>query len=239
MNLAALRQALSAAALDLTGVVPADAARALRPGAGPDPLAGAGAVLVVASGGRAFWERLDRARRPGEHPIDEAGQEAIAAALPLLPGARLLSLEERDGFDLRRLGAAAGLGVVSPHLLLLIHPTFGPWVSVRGLVALPAASAAPGSGPLAYDPCGPCARPCLDACPVGAYSRAAPFDVTGCATHRLRSEEAWPPPVSCAARCRARDACVVGREHAYGDAEMRHRHRAGLPMLRAWLRPGR
>jgi hypothetical protein len=215
-------------------VVPADAARALLRGPGPDPLAGARSALVVASGGRAFWERLGPPREGDLHPIDRAGQEAIAAALPRLAGARLLSLDERDRFDLRRLAALAGLGVVSPHLQLLIHPTFGPWVSVRGLVAVEAEL--PPTGPLPGDPCAGCPRPCLDACPVGAYSRTAPFDVERCARHRLRSDEAPPPAAaSCAARCHARDACVVGREHAYGDVEMRHRHRAGLPMLRAWL----
>lgn len=233
VSLDAFRQALSTAALDLVGVVPVDAARALVHGPGPDPLVGARSIVVVASGGRAFWERLAPPAPDDPHPIDRAGQEAIAAALPRLAGARLLSLEERDRFDLRRLGAAAGIGVVSPHLLLLIHPTFGPWVSVRGLVAVDAAL--PATGPLAVEPCAGCPRPCLDACPAGAYSRATPFDVERCGRHRLRSDEAPAPPVSCASRCHARDACVVGREHAYGDAEMRHRHRAGLPLLRAWL----
>ncbi|MCO5166998.1 MAG: hypothetical protein M9894_11595 [Planctomycetes bacterium] len=233
MALDAFRQALAASALDLVGVVAAADARPLVScGGGPDPLSGAGALVVVASGGRGFWERLER--RPGEeHPIDRAGQEAIAAALPRLPGGRLLPLDVRDRFDLRRLGALAGLGVVSPHLLLLLHPTFGPWVSIRGLVAVP--DALPTTGPLAYDPCGPCPRPCLDACPVGAYSRAAPFDARRCGAHRLASDAPSPPPAPCADRCRARDACVVGGEHRYGDAEMRHRHRAGLPLLRAWL----
>lgn len=233
MSLVAFRQALAQAALDLVGAVAADTARALV--MGPDPLGDARSVVVVASGGRGFWQRLEQ--RPGEeHPIDRAGHEAIATALPHLGAARLLPLEDRDRFDLRRLAAAAGLGVVSPHLSLLLHPTYGPWVSVRGVVVVD--DALPATGPLdGFDPCGPCARPCLDACPVGAYSRAAPFDVTACARHRLRSDEAPSPPVSCASRCHARDACVIGREHAYGDEEMRHRHRAGLPMLRAWLGP--
>lgn len=234
--LAGFRRALAGDALELIGVTTAGEARSLYAPRGPDddPLAGARAVVVVASGGRAFWERLDPgARERDPHPIDRAGREAIARALPALPaGARLVEQEAGDRFDLRRLAERAGLGAVSPHLLLLVHPVFGPWVSVRGLVAVPVDL--PASGPLVYDPCGACARPCLDACPVGAYSRAASFDVDRCATHRLRSDDLPTPAVHCADRCHSRHACVVGPEHAYGDAESRHRHRAGVPMLRAW-----
>jgi epoxyqueuosine reductase len=228
------REALEAHGLGLVGAVDATRARSLHvpaPRDAADPLgASARTVLVVASGGRAFWERLPADLRGREHPIDEAGARAIGAALGQLPGpARVLVPPDTDRFDLRRLAEAAGLGVISPHLQLLLHPTYGPWVSVRGLVAVDVEL--PASAPLTWDPCGPCARPCLDACPSGAYSRAASFDVARCADHRLLE---LAPARPCADRCHARDACVVGREHAYGDVEMRHRHRAGLPMLRAW-----
>lgn len=229
--LAEFRAAVAPAGLLLVGAVDADAARPLRWGQPPDPLEGARTVLVVASGGTLFWERLPDDERAGrQHPIDERGQRVIGAALGALPaGARLLTQDQADAFDLRRLAALAGLGVVSPRLQLVLHPTYGPWVSVRGLVALPVALAP--AAPLAWDPCGPCPAPCLDACPVGAYSRRAPFEVGRCCDHRLQETA---PARHCAERCHARDACVLGREHAYGPAEMRHRHRAGLPMLGAW-----
>jgi epoxyqueuosine reductase len=229
------REAVALHGLQLVGAVDVARARSLHVPAvgGADPLGDATrTVLVVASGGRTFWERLPPDLRGQEHPIDEAGARAIRDALGRLPGAaRVLVPPDTDRFDLRRLAEAAGLGVVSPHLQLLLHPVHGPWVSVRGLVALDVV--VPSSAPLAWDPCGPCARPCLDACPVGAYGRTAPFDVGRCADHRLREES---PPRHCASRCHARDACVVGPEHRYGDVEMRHRHRAGLPMLRDWRR---
>jgi hypothetical protein len=234
--LARLRAALEPAALTLVGVADAADARALHAARGPedDPFAGAASVVVVASGGRCFWERLPAAARAGEpHPIDRIGREAIAAALPALPGAWLLAEADQDRVDLRRLAERCGLGVVSPYLELLIHPTFGPWVSVRGVVASPAPLAATPGPP--FDPCGPCPRPCLAACPVGAYRPGARFDVLRCAAHRLASDDAPPPAAtSCADRCHARLACVVGVEHAYGPDELRHRHRAGLPTIRAW-----
>jgi epoxyqueuosine reductase len=230
--LADFRAALRPHGLPLVGVADGDAARAL--GAAP-VLEGAASVLVVASGGRAFWERLQREPdlRGLEHPIDALGQRLIGAALPALPaGARLLSQPEADTLDLRRLAALASVGWVSPVLELLLHPEYGPWLSIRGVVTLPVRLPPTTlGGPRGWDPCGPCARPCLDACPVSAYGRGHPFDVERCARHRLADEPSGP----CASRCASRDACVVGPGHRYGDVEMRHRHRAGLPMIRAWL----
>jgi epoxyqueuosine reductase len=227
--LADFRAALRPHGLPLVGVAEGDAARAVC--AAP-VLDGAASVLVVASGGRAFWERLQAESdlRGLPHPIDELGQRLIGAALSTLPaGARLLSQAEADTLDLRRLAALAGVGWVSPVLELLLHPEYGPWLSIRGVVTLPVLL--PPTVLARWDPCGPCAKPCLDACPVSAYGRGHAFDVERCARHRLADEPSGP----CASRCASRDACVVGPQHRYGDAEMRHRHRAGLPMIRAWL----
>lgn len=230
--LAYFRAALRPHGLPLVGVADGDAARGL--GRAP-ALEGAASVLVVASGGRAFWERLqaEDGLRGLEHPIDALGQRLIGAALPTLPaGARLLTQAEADTLDLRRLAALAGVGWVSPVLELLLHPEYGPWLSIRGVVTLPVRLQPTVLASRPWDPCGPCAKPCLDACPVSAYGRGHAFDVERCARHRLAEEAPQGP---CASRCASRDACVVGPEHRYGDAEMRHRHRAGLPMIRAWL----
>lgn len=238
--LAEFRAALRPHGLPLVGVADGDAARSVAAPRAPLPadpapvLEGAASVLVVASGGSAFWERLqtEAELRGLEHPIDALGQRLIGAALPALPaGARLLTQAEADTLDLRRLAALAGVGWVSPVLELLLHPEYGPWVSIRGVVTLPVRLQPTVLASRPWDPCGPCAKPCLDACPVSAYGRGHAFDVERCARHRLADEPSGP----CASRCASRDACVVGPEHRYGDAEMRHRHRAGLPMLRAWL----
>jgi epoxyqueuosine reductase len=230
--LAGFRAALRPHGLPLVGVADGDAARGL--GRAP-VLDGAASVLVVASGGRAFWERLQTDPALADlrglpHPIDETGQRLIGAALATLPaGARLLAQKEADTLDLRRLAALAGVGWVSPVLELLLHPEYGPWLSIRGVVTLPVRLQPTVLRP--WDPCGPCAKPCLDACPVGAYGPGHAFDVERCAVYRLADEPSGP----CASRCASRDACVVGPQHRYGDAEMRHRHRAGLPMIQAWL----
>lgn len=95
---------------------------------------------------------------------------------------------------------------VSPSLLgLLIHPHWGLWHSYRGALAfaewldLPPVKWLP-------SPCQSCAaKPCLSACPVGAFSPGG-YDVATCLTHL-----AEPAGQDCMTLgCRARQACPVG-----------------------------
>ena len=76
----------------------------------------------------------------------------------------------------------------------MIHPTFGPWVALRGIIAL-AGDPPPAAAPIA-PPCR-CAGACTD-----ALARA------------MRSED----PAHWIA---LRDSCTVGSEHRYGDAQLR------------------
>ena len=66
-------------------------------------------------------------------------------------------------------------------------------------------------------PCETCAdKPCLDACPVGAFTRAG-YDVAACVGHI-----AGPAGARCMdGGCLARRACPVGRDHAYAPAQAR------------------
>jgi hypothetical protein len=113
---------------------------------------------------------------------------------------------------------------VSPSPLgLLIHPCWGLWHSYRGALAF--------ASHLAFEPqearpspCKSCmGRPCLSACPVGAFTPGS-YDAAACADH-LRT----PAGRECLARgCLARRACPVGREHAYDEAQARFHMRAFL-----------
>lgn len=191
---------------------------------GPD------ALVLVGSGGRAHWDVLSDAERCAPDPIDRSARAAVDRALPQLgPGARQIDEAEFLSLDLRALGARAGFGVVSPYLGLLIHPIYGPWISLRTVVEV--AGTWPAAEPLTeYDPCGPCPRPCLDTCPVGAYRRGAAWSFALCADHRLRGRA---PARHCDDACHSRWACVVGREHAYGPREYGHRHRDNVAGLAA------
>jgi hypothetical protein len=99
---------------------------------------------------------------------------------------------------------------------ILIHPDYGLWHAYRGAlafaeeIALPARAERP-------RPCDDCAdKPCLSACPVGAFT-AAGYDVAACADHL-----AAPAGADCMAEaCRARRACPVGREYLYEPEQAR------------------
>jgi hypothetical protein len=97
---------------------------------------------------------------------------------------------------------------------LLIHPHYGLWHSYRGALGFPQALNAPEPAPVP-SPCETCTgRWCLNTCPVGAFSDGG-YGVAACADH-LRSAAG----VDCMeAGCRARRACPVGAEHAYGPAQ--------------------
>ena len=106
---------------------------------------------------------------------------------------------------------------------ILIHPRYGLWHSYRGALGFSEALAI--AAPAAVRaPCESCiGRWCLSACPVGAFSSAG-YDVAACAGH-LRSAAG----ADCMGfGCRARRACPVGAEHAYGPEQANFLMRAFL-----------
>ena len=105
----------------------------------------------------------------------------------------------------------------------LIHPYYGLWHAYRGALGF-RETLALAEPPPVPSPCETCSgRWCLKTCPVGAFSEAG-YDVAACAGH-LRSTAGG----DCMAfGCRARRACPVGAEHAYGPEQASFLMRAFL-----------
>ncbi len=106
---------------------------------------------------------------------------------------------------------------VAPSPLgILIHPDYGLWHAYRGALAFAERLALPPRVQRAR-PCDSCSdRPCLSACPVGAFSEHG-YDVPACIGHIGRP--AGDPCMS--GGCLARHACPVGPAFGYGAAQAR------------------
>ena len=176
-------------------------------------------VLVVASGGRALFAAFRASPEFGRSgdALDAYTRRVVEAAAAGLgtPSRALFAFEQRAGgfADFVALGRAAGLGAPS-RLGLLLHPIYGPWMSIRAVV-LTALSLSPTPALAAFDPCRGCPAPCAGAC-HGTALAGERFDTGACASTRHSDP-------GCRLVCDARRACVVGPEHRYTpEAEAHH-----------------
>jgi ferredoxin len=223
-QLAEIETALDAAGLNLRGALSAARYDGLVPGAWRTPalLPDARTALVVGSGGRALWSALRAAPEfdAASDPVETYTARVLDALTGDLsraghPSRALYPMEQRgDAWaDFVALAREAGLGA-SSRLGLLLHPIYGPWLSLRAvlLTAIECPTGAPLSG---FEPCVGCAAPCAEACPGDAIS---PEGISARVCYETQRTEP-----ACALRCNARRACVVGQEHAYAaEAEAHH-----------------
>jgi epoxyqueuosine reductase QueG len=196
----------------------------------PDLLPGARSALVLGCGGTRFGDAFARSPEAAEarHPVDGftrrvVHQAALALRTEGFEAQPLFYWERRAGrfADFVALGRACGLGVPG-RLGLLLHPDYGPWISLRAVLLtareFPDAPEAAG-----FDPCRDCSAPCASVCPVGA-PRELGFDAASCAAATHARE-------SCRLRCDARRACVLGRAHAYAEPLERRFRAAAVSAL--------
>ena len=219
-----MEAALDAAGLNARGALSAAGYDAIVPAAWRTGLLlpEARTALVVGSGGRALWNALRAVPEfdAQSDPVDTYTARVMDAIAEDLtggghPSRAVYPSEQRGGAwaDFVALGREAGLGVPS-RLGLLLHPVYGPWLSIRA-VLLTVIDFPRGASLGGFDPCATCAAPCAEACPGGAIW---PEGISA----RLCYETQRTHP-ACALRCDARHACVVGPEHAYAaEAEAHH-----------------
>jgi hypothetical protein len=185
-------------------------------------------ALVLGAGGRALFDAFERSpeARFTQDPLDSYTRRiaGCAAAWPGLGAARVLhAFESREGVfaDFVALGRAAGLGAPS-RLGLLVHPTYGPWLSLRATI-LCERTLAPTRALTGFAPCEGCSAPCAEACHGSALSGER-FDTAACLATRLGNP-------ACKTRCDARRSCVLGRDHVYREHAEAHHMRASLLMV--------
>lgn len=106
---------------------------------------------------------------------------------------------------------------------ILIHPDWGLWHAYRGALAFGERIALqlPDDRP---SPCDSCIdRPCLNSCPVGAFTSAG-YNVPACVAHISNSLGADCMTTGCLAR----RACPVGTQYRHSPEQARFHQRAFL-----------
>ncbi len=228
--------------LNLVAAVPVgryDAA--VKPGARAGAIAPAArSIVVVGNGGGAFWAAFKRhlQENPGwgarEHPLDDftrmVVEREISGAL-ITPGMRpaivypfMCGGPALDFIALGRVAGLCGPGVAGVGL----HPGYGPWIAFRAALLAGELIDEPGEA-LDFDPCPACStRACVSACPAGAVSFPAGWNVPACAVYRVEAEP------DCAPRCHSRCACVLGPEHRYPNDELAYHQMRALRSMRAY-----
>jgi len=182
----------------------------------PAPLAGEPGLAMLADPARrcgwlvgntrALWPAFvaaraaDRELAAAPDPLDRYTERAIERAIAGTTGRAWLGHRRYDGafVPLQRLAELVGLAARAP-IGLAIHPVYGPWFALRAVVL--------GDGePIAR---APIARPCE----CGAACMQA-----------LARAQAARGPDAARAWLAVRDACPVGREHRYSEAQIEHHY---------------
>ncbi len=182
-------------------------------------------IVLAGMAGRDGWSAFTaspEASDGADHPLDRWSRRVIEALARELGAKAFFPFGGPPFWPFQQWGWRAGAVHPSP-IGLLIHPRYGLWHSYRGALGLSEAIAVPEPAALP-SLCESCSgRWCLSACPVGAFS-AAGYDVAACVGH-LRSAAG----ADCMGfGCRARRACPVGAEHAYGAEQANFTMRAFL-----------
>ncbi len=180
----------------------------------------AGSLVLVGFVGGALWPAFEtwRAKQGScdqDHPLDLFSKAVIGPLAERAGGTAYYPSDQPwqpfQGWAMRAEGLKA-----SP-LGILIHPVYGLWHGYRGAVAFAEPLEPPVGEPL-NSPCDSClARPCVSACPADAIT-AEGFQFAPCRSH-LAARQGRS---GCMQKgCLSRNACPVGSEFRYSDAQLR------------------
>ncbi len=212
------------AAIRGTGLVPRGAV-SLAEGERVGELVGTRTIVLAGMVGRDGWNAFaasPEARDDLEHPLDRWSRRLIESLAGDLGAKAFFPFGGPPFLPFQRWAMRAE-SVHSSPIGVLIHTYYGLWHAYRGALGFPEELNVPEPSPVP-SPCESCLGAwCLKACPVGAFSGAG-YDVAACAGH-LRSATGG----DCMDfGCRARRACPVGADHAYGPEQASFLMRAFL-----------
>jgi ferredoxin len=178
----------------------------------------AGTLIPVGNAGPAMWRAFTKAPefedgRPD--PLDRWSRRVIGALAATWRAEALFPFGGPPYWPFVAWAKRAAAVAESP-LGILIHPDFGLWHAFRGALAFAGRIDLPARDARAR-PCDSCVgKPCLSACPVGAFTPQG-YDVASCVKHISTSAGADCIDLG----CRARRACPVGPGYAHEPAQAR------------------
>ena len=196
---------------------------------GEEPVAPATGMLIGNAGGAmwaAFRESAEYSDRMAD-PLDR-WSERVLGGLARQLDCRVIFPSSRPYWPFQ-VFARKATGARSSPLGILMHPQYGLWHGFRGALLFPAdhelheefSRQAQVRKNVAH-PCDSCSdRPCLSACPVGAFSNNG-LDVSRCFSHLGGGQE----PDCMGLGCQARAVCPFAIEHQYESMQTRFHMRA-------------
>jgi hypothetical protein len=212
------------AAIRRTGLVPRGALL-LEESERAGELADIRTIVLAGMAGREGWDAFAASPEASDgldNPLDRWSRRTMEALARELGAMALFPFGGPPFLPFQRWAQRAE-SVHSSPIGLLIHSYYGLWHAYRGALGFRKALAVPKPA-VVSSPCESCSgRWCLQACPVGAFTPGA-YDVAACAGHLKGAAGA-----DCMGKgCRARRACPVGADHAYGAEEASFLMRAFL-----------
>ena len=186
-------------------------------------------LILIGNVGTSLWPAFSGSAESGDgapDPLNRWTQRVIGAIARAVGAEPLFPFGGPPYLPFQRWAMRAEAVAPSP-LGILIHPDYGLWHAYRGALAFAERLALPARVERPR-PCDSCPdRPCLSACPVGAFSERG-YDVPTCIGHI-----GGPGGGACMADgCLARRACPVGPAHGYGAAQARFHMAAFLAARR-------
>ena len=183
---------------------------------------GARFVILIGNAGPDMFNRFARERDPAHDTMDAWTRDVVESLAGSLDAEAVYPFDMNPPWPFLTWARRGGAGHVSP-LGLNIHPTYGLWHAYRAALLFPVEFDLGLQRPGPH-PCETCdAKPCLAACPAGAFDGRR-YDVPACFAH-IASDAG----MDCMSRgCLARHACPVGQGFAYAPAQAQFHMRAFL-----------
>jgi len=212
---AALTERLAAAGFLCLGGFDAGTGTGLPAVAGGKP---ARSLLLIGSTGPSIWPELSKSPEASDDrpdPLDRYTKRVLSEIAGLEGLGVVFPFEGPPYHPFQQWAKRCG-GFSQSPMGVLAHHAYGPWTGFRAafLSAAPLALT-PETG--AEGPCEACVdKPCISACPAGALSAEAGYDVPKCRDHLAVSRD-----LDCWSGCLARRACPFGRNHQQDPANAR------------------